>query len=647
MMNNELRVWACIGAVLAMAGCDRLQQMGSSTEDRINQAVPVASETTASKKAYDEAAKSLAVDAAALEAEFGSRLKVRALECGHGYAPSALASDDDIRAALNDKECFAKADTALQQWIGVRRIGLWLAAPPLRPIPAKPPAMLVGADTIQEVSFAERAGVALLQSAKEYRLLDLATGEAISTATVGNGEPITALSPNGRLFVGGGAGRGDAAVYESTTGALLATFPGVRSYQFYWVADVGAIYANERGADLTFIDFTTGRESKIPMTVGNLDKIVPMPGATKRYAVLAFNRHGVVEIKLGPQGWSAALISETNAASPGGWSRASGLTPDGKRLYGSAQHLNLLDLPSMKLHTVTFDPMHVQTVVATPDPDRLLVSGFFRTAPGQGAKQYLYSISQRTLAEVDGKALVSTRFLYIPTLRRNAVIDRSKIVVVDAIAASAPVPINEELERRAAELEAVARARAAEQAPLPTDSDAVRAALIARMVREGSGSAAIMAQLAMRPAAPTSAKALYPGPVGALARNADIQGLGVYEGGEVGRTRGASARTGTVQVRVSRGSRPVILVLSAYEPVRWVITVAPGAKLAAVLTSSYSPAEVIGAGNARIYNIGQHYAYKRSGENFASLDAETARWTGKRIGVFQGAYTGSAFSVGN
>lgn len=646
-MKSELRAWACMGLVLALSGCDRLQQIGSSAEDRINRAVPVAGDTTDSKQAYDDAAKSLSVDAAAMEAEYAARLKVRALECGHGYTPSMLASDDDIRTALNDKECFAKADAELQQWIGLRRIGLWLAAPPLRPIPGKPPAMLVGADLIREVSFAERAGVALLQSAKHYSVLDLATGDVIHTAEVGNGEPVTALSPNGRLFVGGGAGRGDAAVYESATGALLATFSGVRSHQLYWVADVGAIHANERGADLTFIDFTTGRESRIPMTVGNLDGIAPMPGATRRYAVLAFNRHGVVEIKPGPQGWSAVLISETKVDSPGGWSRASGLSADGKRLYGSAQHLKLLDLPSMKSHTVTLDPLYVQAVVATPDPDRLLLTGFFRGAPGQGAKQYLYSISQRTLAEVDGKALVSTRFIYIPTLRRNAVIDRSKIVVIDAIAAAAPVPVDEELERRAAELDAVARARAAALPQLPRDIDAARAAMIARMAREGSSASPdVLAQLAMR-AAPTSAKGTYPGPVAELARNADIQALGVYEGGEIGSARGASARTGTVQVRVGRGSRPVVLVLSAYEPVRWVITVEPGAKLAAVLSGSYYPSEIIGAGDARIYNIGRHYAYERKGENFAKLDAETVRWTGKRIGVFQGTYTGSSFSIRN
>lgn len=648
-MKSGSGAWVCVGLVLALAGCDRLSQIGSSAEDRINRAVPVASGTTDSRQAYDDAAKSLSVDTTAMDAEYFARLKVRALECGHGFAPSVMASDDDIRSALTDKDCFAAADAELQQWIGLRRIGLLLSAPPLRPIPATPPAMLVAPDDIREVSFAERAGVALLQSAKQYSVLDLATGESIRTADVSNSDPITSLSPNGRLFVGGGVGRGDAAVYESTTGEVLATFPGVRSYQLYWVADIGAIHASERGADLAFIDFSTGRESRIPMTIGVLDRVVPMPGATRRYAVLAFNRQGVVEIKPGPQGWSAALISESKVASPGGWSRASGLTADGKRMFGSAQHLKLLELPSMNARTVTLDPLYVQGVVATPDPDRLLLTGFFRGAPGQGATQYLYSIGQRTLAEVDGKALLSTRFIYIPTLRRNAVIDRSKIVILDAVPTAPPVAVDAALERRAAELDAVLRARAAMRSPLPADADAARAAMIARLVRDGSASPAMLARLTAQAtqATPGSALAIYPGPVAELARKADIEAIGVYQGSEVGRARGASARTGTVQVRVGRGSRPVILVLTAYEPVRWVITLDPGAKLAAVLSGGYHPSEVFGAGDARIFNIGRNYAYERNGENFTRLDSETARWTGKRIGVFQGTYTGSSFTVRN
>ena len=138
----------------------------------------------------------------------------------------------------------------------------------------------------------------------------------------------------------------------------------------------------------------------------------------------------------------------------------------------------------------------------------------------------------------------------------------------------------------------------------------------------------------------------YSGPVTELGRNASIEAVGVYEGGDIGQARGASHRTGTVQVLVRRSAKPIILSLSSYEPVRWVLTVEPGAKLAAVLSGGYYESQVIGAGNARVYQIGRTYAYKRGGAEYSQLDAEVARWTGKPIQVFQGRYTGSTFVVG-
>ena len=130
----------------------------------------------------------------------------------------------------------------------------------------------------------------------------------------------------------------------------------------------------------------------------------------------------------------------------------------------------------------------------------------------------------------------------------------------------------------------------------------------------------------------------------ARAQNADVRAIGVYQGSDIGRS-GAGARTGTVNVIVRPAPRPIVLVLSSYEPVRWVITLQDGAKLAAVVQSSYSPSEVLGGG-APITNIGQRSAYKRGSPEYTALDEDVAKWTGKRIGGFQGAYTGKMFILG-
>ena len=372
------------------------------------------------------------------------------------------------------------------------------------------------------------------------------------------------------------------------------------------------------------------------MTIGNLDKVVALPGGTHRYGVLAFNRQGVVELRPTPRGWTATLVSEQKSTATGGWSRnTSGLTPDGKRLYGASQSVQLMDLPSMQLHTVTLDPLRVQQVVATPDPDTLLVSGYFRGLPGAGRKSFVYSISKRTLAEVETGKLLSTRLLYIPSLHRNAVIDGGKVVLLDGLPTGDALPVDEQLQRQQLALGEQVRRQQQQRAGLFSFAADARAASAAAASAAGT---------------PSGAPTVYPGPVAGLARTADVEAVGVYEGSNAthgaGRNSTLAARTGTVHVHVRRGKRPVVLVLSSYEPVHWVVTLQAGARLAAVLTSSYYPDTVTGTGDARVYRIGSNHAYKRGSPDFAKLDAEVAHWTGKHIGVFQGGYTGSAFTVG-
>ena len=192
----------------------------------------------------------------------------------------------------------------------------------------------------------------------------------------------------------------------------------------------------------------------------------------------------------------------------------------------------------------------------------------------------------------------------------------------------------------------MARARALAQLQ---ERNAVPPALMERMLRQQGITPELFARAQRAnaaPAATASSTQAYAGPVATLARDAEVEAIGVYQGGDIGHATGASARTGTVQVRVRRSPRPLVLALSAYEPVRWVLTLEPGARLAAVLSSGYSDQEVLGAGNARVLKVGQLYAYKRGSPEFTRLDDEVARWTGKRIGVFQGSYSGTSYTVG-
>jgi hypothetical protein len=135
-------------------------------------------------------------------------------------------------------------------------------------------------------------------------------------------------------------------------------------------------------------------------------------------------------------------------------------------------------------------------------------------------------------------------------------------------------------------------------------------------------------------------------PLAELAKDATIESVGVYEGsGAAPRPRGERTPL-PVEVRVRRSAQPIVLVLSSYEPVRWTLVLEEGAKLAAVLVSGYYQSQVVGAGSARVVNIGGAYAYKQDHSKYHALDSEVFRYTGKRINLFQGKYTGKEFNVG-
>ena len=618
---TTMGVACCLMA--ALAGCQRLT---GSAEDRIDAARPVSDAAREAKLAFDELAKQQSADIGKTNNEYRDRLKVRALECAHGYTPSAMASDEAIREALTDKACFDQFDESLVQWIGIRHVGLLLAAPPLRAIPAKPASLLVADDFIQEANFAARAGIAVLQSGKRYQVLDVADGKVIHSRAKSSGTPVGSLSPNGRLLVS--AEDRDAVVREAETGKALIRFADVHSYAFFWVGDVGAVYVPDSEREPVFLDFATGLTTRIPLGMPNVEQVAPALGGDSRFAVLGFNRIGVIDLVASPQGRVARLSQETRLSEGGGWARnTSGLTADGATFFGTGQYLRVMNMKSMQMRSVAFDPLRLQSATATADPDRLYLTGFFRDAPGASGESVLYSLSRQTLAPVLRDQLLSTRVIYIAPLRRNAVIDGSKVSLLEALPAGPESDANAYLAQRAGAASAQASARAEQ--------------LMARMEASGlSRGFPRSTDLSLATNVPADAR------LALLARSADIEAVGVYQGSDVGKARGASARTGTVQVRVARSPRPVILSLSSYEPVRWVVTLEPGARLAAVLQSGYSDSEVLGAGDARVYQTGKSYAYKRGGAEYARVSSEVQQWTGKGIDTFQGSYTGSMFRVG-
>lgn len=669
-MRNTVRIPISLCLLLILSGCEFIGNLGASDEDRINEAIPLSADVLASKQAYDLLAASLKADTLSFNNEYTALLKLRALECGRGYKVGLAASDEDIRTAIFDKNCFSDSDEALLNWLGERRIGLMLSAPPLRPLPKTTPAILTASEFITDVDFADRAGIALIQLRKKYQVLDMVSNEIMHTADTEGGR-LGYLSPNGRLLVVNK--NGFAEIHDSETGSLLAKYKDVHAWEVFWINDVGALYtsseySNNNRRNSVFIDFSSGKKSNIPLGDSPF-RVFRLPGKDLGFRAVLSNSNAELKLSKSGNSWVMKLVSISTKSSPNTWIYSSQLNSTADRLYGFQNDtLFHMSLKSMDVDTVSFHPLYISAFLLTKNPDQLYIRGYFREPPSANMEHYIYSIRNQTLASVLNADAQSFRLIYIRPLNTNAFISDSNIVFLNEFSTNGPQPANLVIQDLQQALYAAAHQRIISQPFLSESIDITRAKMVAKMQIQGGLSPAalekvmrehnisastmeaarrsVLAESARAARTSIESKAIL---LDDLAANAKIEAIGVYEGTPTDMSVAKSSttrRTGTVHVRVVSGPRPVVLSLSAYEPVKWVVSVEPGAKLAAVLLSGYHQSEVSGIGNTPKYIIGRASPYEKTDSSYMVLKNEIMAWTGKPIHTFQGTYIGKSFSVG-
>jgi hypothetical protein len=138
----------------------------------------------------------------------------------------------------------------------------------------------------------------------------------------------------------------------------------------------------------------------------------------------------------------------------------------------------------------------------------------------------------------------------------------------------------------------------------------------------------------------------------------EVHVVGLYEGAQPqGAVRGFQTHpVGSATVEVRAMGRPVVLVLCAYEPVKWDLRVAPGARLEKVLLAGYYDQEAVGvpAGvpvEEHTYagkSVRYFYAHARDAEHYPHMGTMVRKGTGLPVTSFQGryAYAGHPFVVG-
>jgi hypothetical protein len=626
-------ILALVFSALGLSGVLKL-----TPEDKINSAIPVSEALMHAETAVLNHATG--PNRKALERELTARLKLRALNCAKGYSPSLFTGEEEILKNFEDRACFIDTDREIAKWLGMIRAGLILAEPPLRALPTEAPKFIVADGDIANARFAAEAAVALLDTHQTIQVVDFSGGKTLYKESK-ESSTLGVLSPNGKLFTVGEGNK--LKIRESETGNVIAEIPSVRVHQFFWADDRTAFYSAVDGKAF-LVDFSTGKEVALQTNRGGVQFAAKLSGKDNQYVLFAHQLVTKIELDRSKPEPDVRLVDEKPLASAS-WSNGFSLTADGSKAFSNSSTLELVTLDTLRVLAFPLEPFHIQSCFATPDPDRLMLFGYTRNARGVSGRYYFFSISQKALLPVETTTGRTPRYIYIPSIKRQAQIIGNKIAVVDEVPASEAISLSQFISDSI---------QAVNQSKLDA-FDRQQGSLGQRQGVLGSqGSAAWASSETVAPAAPTSEPLAVPGrpmaaPIGALgglAQNARIESIGVYQGPK-GTSRSAPGRnTGTVEVSVRRSSMPIVLVLSSYEPVQWNLKLEPGAKLNAVLLSGYHQSHVVGAGSARTLVMNGSFAYQLGSAGYNRLNQEVLRWTGKTIDVFQGRYEGSSFSVG-
>jgi hypothetical protein len=142
-----------------------------------------------------------------------------------------------------------------------------------------------------------------------------------------------------------------------------------------------------------------------------------------------------------------------------------------------------------------------------------------------------------------------------------------------------------------------------------------------------------------------------------LAANRELHVVGLYEGFGAVHGHGRERQPGTAKVRVRRKGKNVVLVLCAYEPVKWSVEIEKGVMLAKVILSGYYTQTVEGLPEGTEVVNGSwkeggdsacFMAYEAQGEDYDDLVKAVRQITELDITSFQGIYRpkrGQVFTV--
>ncbi len=624
---------------LSLTGCGQIEALFLSPAEKINRAFPPSAEVRATAENLQSLAGTDTPAGNELAAHYADRLELRGLTCAQGLMITRLNTVEQVRQQPISRDCLNTQDSALLEFLQIRQVGWRLGLPALRPLkPLGEPQISSPELPIYSGIAASSAGVAVVMGTSgDLLTLQIPGGETIAKSPRRQDAQLhdARLSPNGRvLALASGYNRG-LEFFDSETGAVLWKTERLNSF-LSWLPALSAGLADDREGQLTVIDFQAGEARSGTPNLKRQTWATPLTAGSSRIAIGTLRDISVIDYQRTPAGVQGEIIKNLKLSSGAG---VTSLRPtamqDGKSLFlVSMNALMTVDLESGQ-------ETHWKT-------DRLIANDYAKLSESSvlvdvydspmKRSPWVLNIEEATIAPVSTEA-GSDGILYelegrTGFLRR----DHDGIWFGDRLQQGEPQSFNDFLSARnlqlqMAKLDSMTQANAAANAApsnAPIHLDFSPAPVPASQETKIT---------ANPPALPTGQFALQ-------TKGARVEAIGVYESSKR-LPQGPGNQPGQISVDIPPSSQPRVLVLSSYESVRWKLNPQPGSQIKLILTSSYYPSFVEGAGSVPVVPITATYAYERDSEEYGQLTSEVQRLTLRPIATFQGGYSKEHFILGS
>ncbi len=520
--------------------------------------------------------------------------------------PGRFDSDQVLKQAV-DTACVEEADQALHVRLGFLQIGRLSSMPPLRPKPSAVPQHIVRRARLTQP---REAGVVFFRGDSTLGVADIASDRVLMEMPWKDTIWPNAVSPNGRLFAMPDRASKSTTVWSSETGEVVASLPGI--WSLAWVSPHLVYVWMREGVEyeLRLVDLDSGAYSGRDSLPRDFEGVIGPWDSTGQFIAIGRSR-----VLLQPHRNPDKLSLEVRSAWPG-WRSPDGLFRGEMAVNGSYwvegkdDEIIFTSIPSFERTAISLGPgVKVWTVTPTANPDECIVQLQHLVDSWAVSREYVYSRRRRTLAATvwppgaeQAKAVWWWSVGRLARSRSDGVdfidrVERGPEVDVELVHAKF---LDEENQRKLKEAASKAAADAGNIDPMP--------------VRANSGTAGQAVSLA------------------AAARNARVEAVAVSASDfRAGAGSKFKDRLGQVLIQVRSTGKPLVIVVSSRDAVRWVIREAYDSHLVAVLVTGHPSSIVEGVPRDRVVDIGTAVMDKAGTAEFEVVQQAVRRVIGRSI----------------